>query len=221
MTLSDMESFIDMMFYIMSAGTKVYYVYLFVFLQKRFSQMLISLEKLRAFRMPTFNSKKMTIRSTMKYAVKLGTSSIIMTFIQTIFYSGVFRWTPQKGILAHSHGTALGLLLWSTENSGNDTWFDNIEHEYRRETNTTTILLGAFGLIIHFCSYLHNEATGDLMQTQAETLREEMQCLQNQINKTENDERNITLTGFFRENGEWAHSRHNQLIVVMTRWTIS
>lgn len=196
-----------MMFYIMSAGTKVYYVYLFVFAQKQFSQMIIGLNKLRAFRMTTSYSNSTNISLTVNYAVKLGISSILMTFIQSILYSGVGSWTPQKGILKHSYATALGLQLWSKEQMGNDTWFDYIVDEYQSKINTTNIYLGTFGLITHFCSYLHNEATGDLMLTQAETIREEMQCLQNRISKTENDEQNITLAGFFRENGEWVHSR--------------
>lgn len=202
-----MESFIDMMLYIMNAGTKLYYVYLFVMLQRLFSKMLTSLDELRAFRESTSYSGNNKNFAYTTYAVRLGMSSIMMSLIHTILSSGVIQWTSQKEILHHSYATAIGLLLWSKENLQNDTWTDKIYEEYGSESNSTTIILGTIGIITYFCSCLHNEATGDLMQTQAETAREEMQYLQNQINMTKNDAQNATLLGFFRENGEWAHSR--------------
>ncbi len=202
MEFSDLESFIDMMLYIMNAGTKLYYVYLFVRIQKRFSLMLFKINTLRAFRKS--NSSKS--HSPMKYAVILGISSILMSIIQNIWLVGVGQWTPKKGILYHSYATAIGLSAWSKENMGNGTWFHAIKEDYSCKANTTNMFLGVFGLIINLCSSLHNEATGDLMQMLAETVREEMQCLQNKINKTESDEQNITLAGFFRKNGEWKHS---------------
>lgn len=210
MAFSDMETFIDMMLHIMNAGTKLYYVYLFVFVQTQFSQMLLNIGKLRTFRMLNFYSKgnKATARnySTMNYAIMLGISSILMSFIETFWLAGVTNWTPQTGIVFHSFTTAVGLFAWSKENVGNGTWLNSIEEEYS-EANTTNFLLGAFGIIINLCSCLHNEATGNLMQMQAETVREEMQCLQSKINNTNSDEHNVTLAGFLRENGEWEHSR--------------
>lgn len=208
MTHTDMENFIDMMVYIMNAGTKLYYVYLFVMLQRLLLKMLTSLDKLRAFRESTSYSGNHKNFATTKYAVRLGMSSIIMSLIDTILSSGVIQWNPQKEIVNHSFQTAGGLLVWTKQNLQNNSWTDAIYEEYGSETNSTTIVLGTIGIILHFCSCLHNEASGDLMQTQAETVREEMQILQNQINMTKNDEENATLLGFFREDGEWAHSRH-------------
>lgn len=208
MTFPDLEKFVDMMFYVMNAGTKVYYVYLFVLQHKKFSQIFTSLGKLRAFRLVNchFDSSS-KIYSARSYAIRLGISSIVMSLVQTTLSCGVNEWTPQKGIQYNSYTTALALSVWSKDTMANDTLWDAIEDNYGSQLNTTNILLGAFGFLINFCSCLHNEATGDLMQMQAETVREEMQCLEKKINMTGNDEHNITMSGFFRDNGEWAHSR--------------
>lgn len=206
MTNATVENFIDMIFYIMNAGTKVYYVYLFVLLEKNLVQMLTSLTTLRKFRSKISTANKLEI-SSIKYAIKLGLSSIVMSVISTIWYYGVAEWTPKTAILDNSYSTGVGLFVWTKQNMENGTYLSSIDVEYGTEFNTNTLILGSFGMILTFCSNVHNQVTGDLMQTNAETLKMEMKSLQVKIKNTENDEKNGRLDGFFREDGEWMHSR--------------
>ncbi len=154
MTNATVENFIDMSFYMMDAGTKVYYVYLFVLLQNELGLMLTSLTTLRAFRSRMTTTNKFEY-SSMKYAVKLGLSSLFMSGISTIWHYGVDEWTPKTTILNFSYSTGVGIFVWTKENIDNGTYMESIDEKYGTEFNTTNILLGSFGILVNFCSCVH------------------------------------------------------------------
>ncbi len=203
----NLENFITMTFYIMSACTQLYYVYLFVILQSKLRKMVDTLCELRNFRIENSTDSKSYWLSCLAYAIILGSSSLVVSLIESIWLVGTKEWTLEKTLLYHSMETAEGLLLWSSDNlnSNSTTWADNMYYEFQQDLSARNLILGIFGIIIYFCTSVQMEAVDNVMLMNAQTLREEIKLMENKIKRDKMDEINITLAGFLRENGEWAH----------------
>lgn len=199
-----LENFITMAFYIMSACTQFYYVYLFVILQSKLRKMITSLRDLCKFRNQNSTYGKPNF-SSFTYATILGSSSLFLSLIEPIWLIGTKEWTLEKTLLYHSSETAQGIFLWSSDEVNNNTWNKTMYEKFEKDLSTTNYILGICGIIIYFCTSAQMEAIDNLMLMNAQTLKDEIQILERKFKNEVDDGINVTLAGFLRENGEWAH----------------
>ncbi len=209
----NLESFITMAYYIMSASTQVYYVYLFVMLQKRLRRTLKCHRDLRSLRKRTSTEPKIN-GDTMKYAIVIGSISLLVSVIETIWVTGTEDWTPMATLEHHCREAALGLYLWSSTSFKNDTQINEIVEQCENGFTMTSSIQGGFGILIYFFTNVQMEAIENVMLMDAETLKEEIKIVEKKFSGCASDESNLSLMGFLREDGEWAHIK---LIIQTTK----
>lgn len=203
---SSLDDFVDLAFFIISACTKMYYVYLFVQKQNKIKEMQKSFHKLRAF-VGEDNVSKRNHLTTLTYSLTLGICSILVSLIQTIWSAGITDWTPKTTILFHSYQMATDVYLWKPDNVKNSTWIDELKDEYGTDLTTKTALFGTIRMAYYFCGSIQMDATANLMISYAETIKHSMRNLETKISDPNNDITNISLAEFLKENGDWAHSQ--------------
>lgn len=141
----------------------------------------------------------------MRYAIIIGSVSLVVSLANTIWGVGITGWTPEKTILHHSRKLMRGIFIWTREDLDNEALEISIDNEFGKDLTTTNFLLGCFRLVMFLCSNIHMDAVTNLMLANAETLKYEMACLERKIKNVKHDVDNITLADFLADDGVWAH----------------
>ncbi len=149
----------------------------------------------------------------MKYAITIGLASLSVSLANTIWGVGITGWIPKKTLLHHSKKLGRDILIWTKHDLENKALKLSIDNQYGKELTVTNMLFGSFRMIMFFCSKIQMDAVTNLMLANAETIKQEMTCLEKKINNKEYDIDNITLTDFLAGNGAWAHFQLIKLAV--------
>lgn len=208
----NLETFINMSYFIMLVASKIYYVYLLLRQQWKFVRMFKSLRKLDEFKMRNLAENK-TPNTSMKYTIVLGTVSIVVCLMHIIWSVGLRDWTPEKTLDRHFQQMAEHMFVWTLNEFENGTVAETFVKENGQGLTGTKAFLGGLRMIMIFCSYLHNDALTNMMLTNAETIRKETRILEEKISNTETKIENVTLAEFLTENGNWAYYKLLKLAI--------
>lgn len=193
-----------MSYFVLNVATKVYFVYLLIYQQRKFAKMFKSMSKLHEFKVQITTTNN-HFESSMLYGIILGTGSIVVCVMHIIWTVGFIEWTPQKTLQYHFRVMTGDILVWNLNEYENGTIVEEFLNQNGNGVTKTKVFLGSLRMLMIFCSGLLIDALTNMMLTNAQTIDQEMSELEVKISNPDNDIANITLSEFLAKDGNWAH----------------